>query len=161
MQAKPQHHNQILPASSTSSTLLNKKYNDTTKSNEQQDGQQAQSNFSRMNNNVDINKRINDRQIMGNYDDQLAVDHNDVSNAADGQTVADDDNLVVIPQRNLVAVDNNDDDAEQTTEIPNEETTIEINGPKNDESMTKDVRCVLTYLVMLNGDKILGAGNAH
>ena len=161
MQAKPQHHNQILPASSTSSTLLNKKYNDTTKSNEQQDGQQAQSNFSRMNNNVDINKRINDRRIMGIYDDQLAVDHNDVSNAADGQTVADDDNLVVIPQRNLVAVDNNDDDAEQTTEIPNEETSIEINGPKNDESMTKDVRCVLTYLVMLNGDKILGAGNAH
>ena len=147
MQAKPQHHNQILPASSTSSTLLNKKYNDTTKSNEQQDGQQAQSNFSRMNNNVDINKRINDRQIMGNYDDQLAVDHNDVSNAADGQTVADDDNLVVIPQRNLVAVDNNDD-AEQTTEIPNEEaTSIEINGPKNDESMTKDVRYVLTYLL--------------
>ena len=131
---------QILPASS--STLLNKKYNDTTKSNEQQAGQQAQSNFSRMNNNVDINKRINDRQIMGIYDDQLAVDHNDVSNAADGQTVADDDNLVVIPQRNLVAVDNNDDDAEQTTEIPNEETTIEINGPKNDESMTKDVRYV-------------------
>ena len=143
MQAKPQHHNQILPASSTSSTLLNKKYNDTTKSNEQQAGQQAQSNFSRMNNNVDINKRINDRQIMGNYDDQLAVDHNDVSNAADGQTVADDDNLVVIPQRNLVAVDNNNDDAEQTTEIPNEEaTSIEINGPKNDESMTKDVRYV-------------------
>ena len=143
MQAKPQHHNQILPASSTSSTLLNKKYYDTTKSNEPQAGQQAQSNFSRMNNNVDINKRINDRQIMGNYDDQLAVDHNDVSNAADGQTVADDDdNLVVIPQRNLVAVDNNDD-AEQTTEIPNEETTsIEINGPKNDESMTKDVRYV-------------------
>ena len=141
MQAKPQHHNQILPASSTSSTLLNKKYNDTTKSNEQQAGQQAQSNFSRMNNNVDINKRINDRQIMGNYDDQLAVDHNDVSNAADGQTVADDDNLVVIPQRHLVAVDNNDD-AEQTTEIPNEEATIEINGPKNDESMTKDVRYV-------------------
>ena len=139
-----QPKNQILPASSTSSTLLNKKYNDTTKSNEQQDGQQAQSNFSRMNNNVDINKRINDRQIMGNYDDQLAVDHNDVSNAADGQTVADDDdNLVVIPQRNLVAVDNNNDDAEQTTEIPNEEaTTIEINGPKNDESMTKDVRYV-------------------
>ena len=131
---------QILPASS--STLLNKKYNDTTKSNEQQAGQQAQSNFSRMNNNVDINKRINDRRIMGIYDDQLAVDHNDVSNAADGQTVADDDNLVVIPQRNLVAVDNNDDDAEQTTEIPNEETTIEINGPKNDESMTKDVRYV-------------------
>ena len=131
---------QILPASS--STLLNEKYNDTTKSNEQQAGQQAQSNFSRMNNNVDINKRINDRQIMGIYDDQLAVDHNDVSNAADGQTVADDDNLVVIPQRNLVAVDNNDDDAEQTTEIPNEETTIEINGPKNDESMTKDVRYV-------------------
>ena len=150
---------QILPASS--STLLNKKYNDTTKSNEQQAGQQAQSNFSRMNNNVDINKRINDRRIMGIYDDQLAVDHNDVSNAADGQTVADDDNLVVIPQRNLVAVDNNDDDAEQTTEIPNEETTIEINGPKNDESMTKDVRCVLTYLVMLNGHKILGTGNAH
>ena len=79
---------------------------------------------------------------MGIYDDQLAVDHNDVSNAADGQIVADDDNLVVIPQRNLVAVDNNDDDAEQTTEIPNEETTIEINGPKNDESMTKDVRYV-------------------
>ena len=79
---------------------------------------------------------------MGNYDDQLAVDHNDVSNAADGQTVADDDNLVVIPQRNLVAVDKNDD-AEQTTEIPNEEaTSIEINGPKNDESMTKDVRYV-------------------
>ena len=150
---------QILPASS--STLLNKKYNDTTKSNEQQAGQQAQSNFSRMNNNVDINKRINDRQIMGIYDDQLAVDHNDVSNAADGQTVADDDNLVVIPQRNLVAVDNNDDDAEQTTEIPNEETTIEINGPKNDESMTKDVRCVLTYLVMLKGHKLLGTGNAH
>ena len=150
---------QILPASS--STLLNKKYNDTTKSNEQQAGQQAQSNFSRMNNNVDINKRINDRRIMGIYDDQLAVDHNDVSNAADGQTVADDDNLVVIPQRNLVAVDNNDDDAEQTTEIPNEETTIEINGPKNDESMTKDVRCVLTYLVMLNGHKLLGTGNAH
>ena len=148
MQAKPQHHNQILPASSTSSTLLNKKYNDTTKSNEQQAGQQAQSNFSRMNNNVDINKRINDRQIMGNYDDQLAVDHNDVSNAADGQTVADDDNLVVIPQRNLVAVDNNNDDAEQTTEIPNEEaTSIEINGPKNDESMTKDVRYVLIYLL--------------
>ena len=142
MQAKPQHHNQILPASSTSSTLLNKKYNDTTKSNEPQAGQQAQSNFSRMNNNVDINKRINDRQIMGNYDDQLAVDHNDVSNAADGQTVADDDNLVVIPQRNLVAVDNNDD-AEQTTEIPNEEaTSIEINGPKNDESMTINVRYV-------------------
>ena len=150
---------QILPASS--STLLNEKYNDTTKSNEQQAGQQAQSNFSRMNNNVDINKRINDRQIMGIYDDQLAVDHNDVSNAADGQTVADDDNLVVIPQRNLVAVDNNDDDAEQTTEIPNEETTIEINGPKNDESMTKDVRCVLTYLVMLKGHKLLGTGNAH
>ena len=150
---------QILPASS--STLLNEKYNDTTKSNEQQAGQQAQSNFSRMNNNVDINKRINDRRIMGIYDDQLAVDHNDVSNAADGQTVADDDNLVVIPQRNLVAVDNNDDDAEQTTEIPNEETTIEINGPKNDESMTKDVRCVLTYLVMLNGHKLLGTGNAH
>ena len=150
---------QILPDSS--STLLNEKYNDTTKSNEQQAGQQAQSNFSRMNNNVDINKRINDRRIMGIYDDQLAVDHNDVSNAADGQTVADDDNLVVIPQRNLVAVDNNDDDAEQTTEIPNEETTIEINGPKNDESMTKDVRCVLTYLVMLNGHKILGTGNAH
>ena len=138
-----QPKNQILPASSTSSTLLNKKYNDTTKSNEQQAGQQAQSNFSRMNNNVDINKRINDRQIMGNYDDQLAVDHNDVSNAADGQTVADDDNLVVIPQRNLVAVDNNNDDAEQTTEIPNvEATSIEINGPKNDESMTKDVRYV-------------------
>ena len=155
-----QPKNQILPASSTSSTLLNKKYNDTTKSNEQQAGQQAQSNFSRMNNNVDINKRINDRQIMGNYDDQLAVDHNDVSNAADGQTVADDDNLVVIPQRNFVAVDKNDD-AEQTTEIPNEENTVEINGPKNDESMTKDVRCVLTYLVMLNGDKILGTGNAH
>ena len=150
---------QILPASS--STLLNKKYNDTTKSNEQQAGQQAQSNFSRMNNNVDINKRINDRRIMGIYDDQLAVDHNDVSNAADGQTVADDDNLVVIPQRNLAAVDNNDDDTEQTTEIPNEETTIEINGPKNDESMTKDVRCVLTYLVMLNGHKLLGTGNAH
>ena len=145
----------------SSSTLLNEKYNDTTKSNEQQAGQQAQSNFSRMNNNVDINKRINDRRIMGIYDDQLAVDHNDVSNAADGQTVADDDNLVVIPQRNLVAVDNNDDDAEQTTEIPNEETTIEINGPKNDESMTKDVRCVLTYLVMLKGHKLLGTGNAH
>ena len=121
LQADPQKA-QFLSASTT---FLEKKYDNTNE-------QQAPSNFSRMDD-VDINRSLEDGQIMGNNDDQLAVD-NDV---ADGQTVDD----LVVP-RNLASAD----DVMETEEILNE--AIGINGPKQtafDESMTKDVRYILCH----------------
>ena len=95
---------------------------------------------------MDINRSLEDGQIMGNNDDQLAVD-NDV---ADGQTV---DDLVVL--RNLASAD----DAKETEEILNE--AIGINGPKQtafDESMTKDVRYILCHSGPENFKKVQTPG---